>query len=142
MSRDEGLPDWLLLPPGPRDGDLAATWSRRPRDERLALARAAAQSPDTVDVDPDDRALVTALAAARVATRWRLHLAAAGLGWLVLMTIWGFGRALDGGTAPTWLAGGLVAGLVVAGIARRRVQARVSRARAWTDAGRGAGPSA
>lgn len=32
------------------------------------------------------------------------------LGWLVLMTIWGFGRAWHGGLAPVELTIGLVAG--------------------------------
>lgn len=42
------------------------------------------------------------------------------LGWLVLMTIWGFGRAWHGGSAPVELAVGLVAGTIAAVIAWRR----------------------
>lgn len=39
------------------------------------------------------------------------------LGWLVLMTIWGFGRAWHGGLAPVELALGLLAGVVAAVVA-------------------------
>lgn len=42
------------------------------------------------------------------------------LGWLVLMTIWGFGRAWHGGLAPIELGIGLVAGTAVAALAWRR----------------------
>lgn len=42
------------------------------------------------------------------------------LGWLVLMTIWGFGRAWHGGTAPVELVIGLVAGTTVAVLGWRR----------------------
>ena len=132
MSRDDGLPDWLLLPPGPRDADLAAAWSRRSREERLRLARTAGGDPATATVSDDDHALVVALAEARLATRWRLHLTAAGLGWLVLMTIWGFGRASAGGNAPGWLVAGLAAGLLATAVAERRVRTRIARARGWT----------
>lgn len=42
------------------------------------------------------------------------------LGWLVLMTIWGFGRAWHGGLAPVELVVGLVAGTAVAVLGWRR----------------------
>jgi hypothetical protein len=41
------------------------------------------------------------------------------LGWLVLMTIWGWGRAVHGDLAPRELTVGLVAGAVTAVIAWR-----------------------
>lgn len=131
MRGDRGLPDWLLLPPGPRDPELATAWATRDMDERLALGRASTRAPDGAAVAARDVDLVVALADARVATRWRLHLASAVLGWLVLMTLWGFGRAMDGGTAPGWLVGGLVAGLAAVTVAERRVRTRIGHARAW-----------
>lgn len=42
------------------------------------------------------------------------------LGWLVLMTIWGFGRSWHDGLAPVELAVGLVCGGVVTLLAWRR----------------------
>lgn len=42
------------------------------------------------------------------------------LGWLVLMTIWGFGRAWHGGLAPVELGIGLVAGTAAATFGWRR----------------------
>ena len=42
------------------------------------------------------------------------------LGWLVLMTVWGFGRAWHGGVAPVELTIGLVAGGLVTAFAWRR----------------------
>lgn len=44
------------------------------------------------------------------------------LGWLVLMTVWGFGRAWHGGMAPVELGIGVLAGGVAAAVAwpRRR----------------------
>lgn len=50
--------------------------------------------------------------------------AAVVLGWLVLMTIWGFGRAWHGGLAPVELAIGLVAGTGTTVAGWRRVSAR------------------
>ena len=46
--------------------------------------------------------------------------AAVVLGWLVLMTVWGFGRAWHGGVAPIELTIGLVAGGLVTAFAWRR----------------------
>lgn len=48
------------------------------------------------------------------------RLGAVLLGWLVLMTIWGFGRAWHGGLAPVELVIGLVVGTVAAVVAWRR----------------------
>ncbi len=58
--------------------------------------------------------------------RTRGRVAAVVLGWLVLMTVWGFGRAWHGGTAPVELTLGLVAGTITA-------------VQAWRRAGRGRG---
>lgn len=46
------------------------------------------------------------------------------LGWLVLMAIWGFGRAWHGGWAPVELTIGLVAGTTVGALAWRRAGRR------------------
>lgn len=49
----------------------------------------------------------------------RRRLRAAGLGLLVLFTIWGFGRAWHGGFAPVEFVVGLVAGTVAAVVTLR-----------------------
>lgn len=53
-------------------------------------------------------------------TRLTRRLGAILLGWLVLMTIWGFGRAWHGGMAPVELTIGLVAGTIATILAWRR----------------------
>lgn len=50
--------------------------------------------------------------------------AAVVLGWLVLMTVWGFGRAWHGGLAPVELGIGLVAGIAVTVVAWRGARPR------------------
>lgn len=52
--------------------------------------------------------------------RIRGRVAAVALGWLVLMTVWGFGRAWHGGLAPVELGLGLLAGTATAVTAWRR----------------------
>lgn len=105
-----GVPERLLLPPAPREPDLADRWARRSYEDRRRLARVT--PPRLEELDDTDRALVAGLARARLATRWRLLLAAPLLAWLVLMTIWGFGRTTE--TASTgWLLAGAAAGAVV-----------------------------
>ena len=52
------------------------------------------------------------------------RIAAVVLGWLVLMTVWGFGRAWHGGMAPVELVLGLVGGGVTSVVAWRRVDRR------------------
>lgn len=56
----------------------------------------------------------------RGSRRGRRRAAAVVLGWLVLMTIWGFGRAWHGGVAPVELAVGLAAGTITTLVAWRR----------------------
>jgi hypothetical protein len=132
------LPERLLLPPPPRDPDLARRWGSLPFEDRRRLAIAATQDdvaggrpvPDADGGGPAhaglDTELVGALADARVATGWRLQVAAPILGWLVLMTIWGFGRssfpADEGGWFVAGLLTGVVAWVLAAVGARRRVQ--------------------
>jgi hypothetical protein len=119
------VPERLLLPPAPREPAAAARWAELPFDERRQLALAATGHHHRHREDPDED-LVRALARARVATGWRLQVAAAVLGWLVLMTIWGFGRSTFPADGDRWLVGGLVLGVAVwlvgAVVARRRVR--------------------
>jgi hypothetical protein len=124
------VPERLLLPPAPRDPELAARWVELPFDERRRLALAATGGTGgtggTAPSSPDDRELVAAVARARVATGWRLQVAAVVLGWLVLMTVWGFGRSTFPAHEDRWLVAGLTLGAVVwalgAVVARRRIR--------------------
>jgi hypothetical protein len=124
------LPERVLLPPAPRDPDLAARWAALPfeRRRRLALSALRGTAPAT-DVTGTDAELVRALAEARVATRWRLQVAALVLGWLVLMTIWGFGRSTFPTDETRWQLAGLVAGALVWALAAVLARRRVRRAR-------------
>jgi hypothetical protein len=119
------LPERLLLPPAPREADLAGRWEALPFEARRRIALAAID-PRAAAADGEEAALVGALAHARVVTGWRLQVAALVLGWLVLMTVWGFGRSTFPGDEDRWLAGGLAAGGVAwmlgAVSARRRVR--------------------
>lgn len=129
--RRRGVPDRLLLPPGPRDPELARRWRRLSFEHRrrLALASSRPDAADSGELDAADAQLVAALARARVSTSWRLQVAAPVLGWLVLMTLWGFGRSSFPEQEPAWLAAGLATGALVwvgAAVAARR---RVARAR-------------
>lgn len=58
------------------------------------------------------------------ATRTTARVGAIVLGWLVLMTIWGWGRAVHGGLAPRELAIGLLAGSIAAILAWRGASKR------------------
>lgn len=129
--RPRGVPDRLLLPPGPRDPELARRWRRLPFEHRRRLASASSR-PDAMgerDLDTADAELVAAVARARVTTSWRLHVAAPVLGWLVLMTLWGFGRSSFPDQEPAWLAAGLAAGALVWAGAAAAARRRVARAR-------------
>lgn len=127
-ARRRAVPDRLLLPPGPRDPDLARRWEARAFEDRRRLGHASLQG--CAGLGGEDAALVRALARARVATSWRLHAAAVVWGWLVLMTIWGFGRSGFPAQERSWLAGGLLAGVLVWLAAAVSARRRVARARA------------
>lgn len=127
-ARRRALPDRLLLPPAPREPELASNWAQLPFERRRRLGHASLRGAD--GFDGDDVGLVAALARARVATGWRLQVAAVTWGWLVLMTIWGFGRSSFPEQETSWLVAGLLAGGLVwlaSAISARR---RVARARA------------
>jgi hypothetical protein len=122
------VPDRLLLPPAPRDPALAERWRELPFEDQRRLGAAATTGPLGLPDDEDE--LVRALARARVATAWRLQLSAPVLGWLVLMTIWGFGRSTFPADEDAWLVAGLVMGAlawVLAALAARRRVRRAAR---------------
>jgi hypothetical protein len=121
------VPERLLLPPAPRDADLRARWDALPFERRRELALASQRDAD--DLGAGEARLVRELAAVRVVTGWRLQVAAAVLGWLMLMTLWGFGRSTYPDHERWWLVGGLAAGCLVWAAAARAARRRVARAR-------------
>lgn len=127
-----GFPERWSLPPAPRDEPAASRWSALPFGRRRELARVRA---DTVtDLDDEDVEVVAALQRARLATRWRLLAAAPVFGWLVVMTVWGFGRSSYPESEGTWLLAGLVLGAVAWFVAALAAAARLRRARATLQA--------
>lgn len=127
-----GFPERWSLPPAPREEPAAARWSALPFERRRALARVRA---DTVtELEPDDVEVVAALQRARLATRWRLLAAAPVFGWLVVMTVWGFGRSSYPESEGTWLLAGLVLGALGWFVAALAAAARLRRARATLQA--------
>lgn len=106
-----GVPDRLLLPPAPREPELAERWQDAAFDQRRRWARLGATDP-SAHAD-DDAEMVRGLARARLATSWRLLAGAPLLGWLVLMTVWGFGRSTYPEDAQRWLLAGMVLGAIV-----------------------------
>lgn len=105
---------------------MAARWHELPFERRRAFAHV---RPDDVEtLDADDREMVAELARARLATSWRLLVAAPVLGWLVLMTVWGYGRS-TGELTRAWLLGGLALGSLVWLLAAVAVAGRLRRAR-------------
>jgi hypothetical protein len=123
------VPERLLLPPAPRDPELAARWRSLPFEDRRAHAHAALGGGPAPTVGAGlDVELVRALARARVATGWRLQAAALVLGWLVLMTVWGFGRSTFPADERAWQLAGLALGGVVWIAAAVVARARVRRA--------------
>jgi fatty acid desaturase len=103
-----GLPERWLLPPAPREAELAARWVALPFERRRQLAHV---RPDEVAaLSGEDAAVVGGLARARLATSWRLLGGAPLLGWLVLMTVWGFGRSTAPDAERAWLLAGVALG--------------------------------
>jgi hypothetical protein len=129
--RRRGVPDRLLLPPAPRDREVAARWHGLGFEQRRRLAIASTRG--SRDLSAEDAEVVRGLAEARVATGWRLQVAALVFGWLMLMTLWGFGRSTFPEAEQAWLTAGLVAGgLLWLGAAIAGIR-RVRRARAVAD---------
>ena len=163
MRRALPVPDRLLLPPAPtgaagaRWADLPFDTRRRIAtrldrdgvvdggvvDGGAATPRRGTVDDPTVD-DPtvdeptgyDDSGeadLVAALARRRLDTMWRLRVGSVVLGWLVLMTVWGYGRASTGETVSTWLWLGLGGAVVAAGLHARATSRRARRWRRLAD---------
>ncbi len=132
-----GVPDRLLLPPPPREPHLAERWQRAGFDQRRRWARLGGTDP--AELPDDDAEMVVGLARARLATSWRLLAAAPLLGWLVFMTVWGFGRSTYPESVRAWLLAGAALGAIVWTAAAVHAAGRLRRARAI--AARRAGPS-
>ncbi len=109
-------------------------------DHRRKLARVRADTVD--DLDPQDVEVVAALQRARLATRWRLLAAAPVFGWLVVMTLWGFGRSSYPESEGTWLLAGLVLGALGWFVAALAAAARLRRARSTLQAAAATGDDA
>jgi hypothetical protein len=125
------IPDRLLLPPAPRDPALARRWQELPFDEKRRLGAAA--TTGALDLPADEQLLVGGLARARVSTAWRLQLSALVLGWLVLMTIWGFGRSTFPADEDAWFVAGLATGALAWALAAVAARRRVRRASGVAD---------
>lgn len=137
-----GVPERWLLPPPPRDATQARRWEALPFQARRALARVRPERLD--ELSGEDRSLVVALADARLATSWRALAVAPAVGWLVLMTFWGFGRSTYPDDVRAWLLIGAALGAVAWMVVAIRVAARLRRARQLVALGAHAsdGPSA
>jgi hypothetical protein len=141
MRRELPIPRRLLLPPAPTGGH-GESWADLGFEEQRRLAArldgdhpnagAAAGSMPAADED----LLLRALARRRLDTLWRLRAGSVVLGWLVLMTVWGYGRASTGQTVSGWLWLGLAGGVVAAGF---RARTTSHRARRWRRLADGAG---
>jgi hypothetical protein len=123
-----GLPERWMLPPAPREEPAASRWRALTFERRRELAHVRADGLG--DLPAEDVEVVRGLARARLATSWRLLLSAPLLGWLVLMTVWGFGRSTAPGVADRYLLIGLALGAMVWLIAAVRAAGRLRRARA------------
>lgn len=134
-----GVPDRWLLPPPPREPHVAERWRAAGFDERRRWARLgegglANPSERDAEVVVGDAELVVGLARARLATSWRLLAGAPILGWLVLMTVWGFGRSTYPERAQLWLLAGAALGSIVWTAAAVHAASRLRRARALVAA--------
>lgn len=106
------VPRRLLLPPAPT-GIARQDWDALSAGDQDAIVAMMASGPVPAARLP----LLTTLLERRLATSWRLRVGAVVLGWLVLMTVWGFGRAQTGVVWGPWFGVGLTLG-VVAGSAQ------------------------
>lgn len=122
-----GVPDRLLLPPAPREPHLAERWQNAAFDQRRRWARLGAS--DASPHSDEDAEMVVGLARARLATAWRLLAGAPLLGWLVLMTVWGFGRSTYPEYAQRWLLVGAALGAIAWTAMALRTARRLRRAR-------------
>lgn len=120
------VPDAWLRPPGPQDAALRRRWRDLPPDTQRELARRSTTPADAAGPDAD---LVRSLAVRRVRTAGRAAAGAALVGWLVLMTVWGFGRSACPACEGDFLLAGLVAGAAVAVVGVRRARRRARAAR-------------
>jgi hypothetical protein len=121
------VPERVLLPPPPRDPELRSRWDGLDFGGRRRLALASQRGVE--DLGSQDARLARELARVRVATAWRLQVAAVVFGWLMLMTLWGFGRSTYPAHEGAWLVAGLAAGGVVWLLAARAARLRTQRAR-------------
>ncbi len=121
------VPTSWLEPRGPRSGPARERWRELAPDERRELVR---RSLTPGDAPGPDESVVRALAEDLVRSSGRAGATAAFVGWLVLMTLWGFGRSAAPDAAGVFLAVGLVAGAATAVAGVRRARRRSRRARA------------
>ena len=122
-----GLPERWLLPPAPREADLADRWNTLPFDHRRRLAHV--RPSEVASLPGEDAAVVGGLARSRLRTSWRLLAGAPLLGWLMLMTVWGFGRSTTPDAERAWLLAGLALGAGVWFLAAVGAAGRLRRAR-------------
>lgn len=122
-----GVPDRWLLPPPPADRALAARWEAMSFERRRSLARTGPAS--LAERSTADREVIVGLARRRLATSWRVRASGPVLGWLVLMTLWGFGRATYPATEQAWFLGGAALGAVAWSAAAVAAARRLRRAR-------------
>lgn len=128
------VPERWLLPPPPQEPELRRRWDALPFAERRRIAAAATH--DGGGVGPEDAALVAAVARARLASGWRLYAVAVGVGWLVLMLVWGFGRSGAPAAAHWFALAGSVAGVFTTAVLARDARDRLRRARSRSRVGR------
>ncbi len=122
-----GFPERWSLPPAPREDPARRWWDAASYDERRRIARTRADDLD--ELTAEEREVVAELQRARLATRWRLLAMAPVLGWLLVMTFWGFGRSSFPESEGTWLLAGLVVGALGWFVAALATATRLRRTR-------------
>lgn len=121
------VPEAWVEPYRPRDPTLRRRWEELGADERRRIVRASVEPAAAARTRHPE--LVRTVAARRVERHpWTLA-AAAVVGWLVLMTVWGIGRSGFPAQEGWFLAAGLGVALaatatIAAGAVRRRRRAR------------------